>query len=607
MLKINKINFETKNIEYLDAYGRFKKYRPYQVGNRAHFDALPINYWTLSLFVNANAVGITDPDFQKVYTKLKEQYNLMSSLKPHSLTQVDQIESLAKNIHINEFCDNTLYPYQKVDANLCAALNSFANFNCMRSGKTMTTCAALDLRRQKELLKEQQTQKVILSIVQSTSRQWKRTLATVCPSYKVFDVSQMSDRKLRWKTWHDWAEFDGFAIMISNRDKLKIDIGFSPSVKNPIIDKKLIMGLHYGVITDEFHFCKGTETAQSKAHFFLAKHADFVWGLTGTKMSNNGSDLYGILKYLKPRVYTSKGIFQHRFLIEDKQYFNGRTFSQWKRMNPDTQPELSGILYMLSVERQESEVLHWVPKIQTPEPTLLQMTPKQEKMYTTMLHDMEMEINDEFISMPNAVSLRSKLLQIGSAPQSVDTKMVDLGNKEKWLVQWFQDNLPNGAVPVIFGRFTNKVLRPMVDRLNNLKHPTEKRNLHVGMIDGQTDDKSLIAEEFQNGKYDALVCNIKSGGTGLTLDRGDTAIFLEREDNLADNIQAEKRIMHTRKDDLRIKQIINILSVTPSVVSIDLVQWGQQHQKMNWVQEMYPDNMSRHLIEFEKRFGVKTV
>jgi hypothetical protein len=44
MLKINKINFETKNIEYLDAYGRFKKYRPYQVGNRAHFDALPINY-----------------------------------------------------------------------------------------------------------------------------------------------------------------------------------------------------------------------------------------------------------------------------------------------------------------------------------------------------------------------------------------------------------------------------------------------------------------------------------------------------------------------------------------------------------------------------------
>lgn len=95
----------------------------------------------------------------------------MSSLKPHSLTQVDQIESLAKDIHINEFCDNTLYPYQKVDANLCAALNSFANFNCMRSGKTMTTCAALDLRRQKELLKEQQTQKVILSIVQSTSRQ----------------------------------------------------------------------------------------------------------------------------------------------------------------------------------------------------------------------------------------------------------------------------------------------------------------------------------------------------------------------------------------------------------------------------------------------------
>src|SRR5690606_4943973 len=62
------------------------------------------------------------------------------------------------------------------------------------------------------------------------------------------------------------------------------------------------------------------------------------------------------------------------------------------------------------------------------------------------------------------------------------------------------------------------------------------------------ENRAKTVKSFQAGKTKVILANIKAAGTGLTLDKGETVIFLDKEFNPADNEQAEDRIVPTSKE-----------------------------------------------------------
>lgn len=73
---------------------------------------------------------------------------------------------------------------------------------------------------------------------------------------------------------------------------------------------------------------------------------------------------------------------------------------------------------------------------------------------------------------------------------------------------------------------------------------------------GGTKDRGDIVERFQAGKLKGLACTIQAAGTGLTLHKSDTAIFLSRMFNPMQNIQAEDRLHRIGQ-----KATVNVVSL----------------------------------------------
>jgi SNF2 family DNA or RNA helicase len=110
------------------------------------------------------------------------------------------------------------------------------------------------------------------------------------------------------------------------------------------------------------------------------------------------------------------------------------------------------------------------------------------------------------------------------------------GSKTNALLEWAENNTDPFVVMTTFSSYFELV-----------KPELEKLGKKVEVIDGSVtkSNRQRIVEDFQSGKVDILLANIIAAGTGLTLDRSDTIIFLDKSFNPADNEQAQDRIVPT--------------------------------------------------------------
>jgi SNF2 family DNA or RNA helicase len=95
-----------------------------------------------------------------------------------------------------------------------------------------------------------------------------------------------------------------------------------------------------------------------------------------------------------------------------------------------------------------------------------------------------------------------------------------------------------------------------------VKPELKKLGKKVEVIDGSVSkaNRQRIVDEFQKGTIDILLANIIATGTGLTLDRADTIIFLDKSFSPADNEQAQDRIVPTTKERLHPINIISFVA-----------------------------------------------
>lgn len=432
-----------------------------------------------------------------------------------------------------------LRPYQKTDINFISFLPHAAIFNEQRTGKTPTTL---------KLIEAEGHEKIMVICPASLVLNWKKEVET----WTDYSASAVSGTKSkRQKIYEQWSE--GFLIVSKDTAKADADLleKFTPGA---------------AVIVDEAHFLRNYKTAQSKAIYKLSRKASKRLALTGTPAVNKGDDLFGILHFLYPEKFPSYWQFVERYFKVWETPWGTKEVSSYKRKE-----ELQEILDLISVQRKRSEVMEWVPAKQY-QRIEVEMDAKQTKAYTDMLNTFLVEEEGEVkADAPSVLAQLTRLRQICLSPSLLEINAPSA--KESFILEWLEDN-PNEQV-IIFSNFSS-----YLKKLHNL---LDDKNLKPGMIIGETSkvERQALVEDFQDGSRRILLANIEAAGTGLTLDKAGTVIFLDRAYTPAANAQAEDRIVPTTqssnlnaliidvvcKDSID-EKILDILSKKQSVIEV---------------------------------------
>lgn len=305
------------------------------------------------------------------------------------------------------------------------------------------------------------------------------------------------------------------------------------------------------LVVDECHRLRNYNTAQSKAVFKLGKHAKHRFALTGTITVKHPADCFGTLKFLYPNKYTSFWGWAGRYFREDKNYHSGNP--EVGAPIPERQAELQQTVGLISTARKRSEVMPWLPK-KAYKVINAHMPIKQRKYYDDMRDTFIAESDDSTVVLDaeNIMTQMIRLRQLSIDPRLVGFK--EKGCKTTLLEQILKDQEEKSPV-IVMSMFTSY--------LELLKEDLTKAGYTVDMITGKmtAKKKQEAANKFQAGEVDVLLCNIISAGTGWTLDRGDTVIFIDNAWNPSDQQQAEDRVTPTTEDVEHGHNIIHISTI----------------------------------------------
>lgn len=442
---------------------------------------------------------------------LRELYKLGFDVKDYGIQKLKEREALLKQKEVEAIgVDDRLRPYQKQDVNFLMQQPFLANFSSMRTGKTPILCQVTQLRNVKTIV--------------------------VCPSSMV----------LTWQEEiHRWTKLK--AVAITKLTPIKRKAVYSNEFDVLVLSKEtarrdidaLVKLEAEMLIIDEAHFLRNYQSIQSKAMYRLGSTMKYRYALTGTPASNRPDDVFGILKFLQPEKYPSYWQFVERYFKVSDGFF-GKQIGSFK--SESRKKELHEIIVEISVQRKLKEVMQWIPDTQY-QTIQLEMDKKQAKAYEEMFQFFAVDGTD--LSAPSVLAQLTRLRQLTVAPSMLEIDAPSV--KEEFILEWLDDH-PEESV-IIFSNFSSY--------LKELK----KKIPQAAMIIGETPQRVRQSnmKYFQEGKTKVILANIQAAGTGLTLDRAGTVIFLDRAYNPTDNEQAEARIVATTEESNQKALVIDLV------------------------------------------------
>jgi SNF2 family DNA or RNA helicase len=413
-----------------------------------------------------------------------------------------------KNIASHVEPHDNLRKYQAEDSFYLKHVEKAGVFNEQRTGKTPTII---------QTIKSLSPKKVLIVTPASLVYNWQREFEKWFPETQTHVVK---DNKAT--TYYG-------GIVIISKDRLKSSMHWQSQQYDM-------------AIVDEAHFLRNYKTAQSKAVFKI--QADRKYALTGTPTVKHPADIFGILHFLYPIKFPSYWQFAERYFEVNENYMGHNEVGKPKKNRIE---ELQQMIGIISVQRKRKEVMNWLPDKERTT-FYCQMDKKQKKAYDDMLKYFMVEHTD--VDASSVLTQLIRLRQICTEPNLLGIGVE--GAKTKSLIDYLKES-PNEPF-VIMSMFTSY--------LKLLQIKLEKEGFKVGMIHGEMTNKqkSQSAQNFQNGQVDILLCNIISAGTGFTLDRAETIIFMDKAWNPAENEQAEDRITPTTKEKVHKHHIISFVA-----------------------------------------------
>ena len=408
-----------------------------------------------------------------------------------------------------------LREYQKEDVAKMLQMDCIGNFSEQRTGKTPTTCASLAQRGIKHVL-------------------------IVCPA------SLMYVWKDAWETWTD----DNAYVMKSTGDSLVIPYDTALIVNfeklrgtksNDAVAERILHWKPEAVVVDEAHRMKDRKSLTAlRLNYF--KKVPIRIALTGTPATNRPWDVWSILNWLFPDEYKSYWQFVNEYFEEEVIWVAGTPHRQPARFKRGMEQILQKKLDAKCVQHKRKDVMNWLPAEEEPTRVMLPPNPEQLKAIDNLINYFEYKDIVTQTVLDNLIRVR----QICAAPEILGLKAKS--PKIEWLQQYLKD-YPEKQV-LVFSN-SKKFLRLISDKL------TEAHDMICGDISPKM--RQMIVQDFQNGKFNVLLCQTQACKEGLTLDAADVSIFLDVYPPSADYLQAKDRMIATSPERVKPKELIHVM------------------------------------------------
>lgn len=294
------------------------------------------------------------------------------------------------------------------------------------------------------------------------------------------------------------------------------------------------------VIADEAHRAKDAHSKQTRAMWAVMRDAEFRFLMTGTPVVSNVGDLWALLHAIEPRAFPAKTRYLDRWARVELGFFGG---SEILGLRPDTAAEFYKITDPLIRRIPKAAALPQLPPKLPVTYRYTEMTPQQARLYRQMELDMISTVENayaagEMLSAPNAISQLTRLLQFASASARLDedghVHLALPSAKVEDLVELLDEM---GDEPLVVAAVSRQLIELAAARLDRAK-------VTYGLITGavSTEDRQAYITAFQAGKLRVMLLTIDAGGTGITLTRASTIVFLQRHWAKHLNDQCEDRL-----------------------------------------------------------------
>ena len=297
-----------------------------------------------------------------------------------------------------------------------------------------------------------------------------------------------------------------------------------------------LMGIHFGVcIADEAHRMKNRKALQTLA--IKGLNTEHRFALTGTPIMNRPDELWSLLHWMEPKVFTSYWRFFEDFVDYQDGYFGKEI------LGSKNEKELGKVLAPRMIRRLKSEVFTDLPpKIY--KTIYVDLLPEQQRAYDEMVNYFVTQLeNGEIVSATAVIAqvIRLKQICVSLALLSED---VPHSKKIDALMEMVEG--AGNQKMVVFSQFS-KATDIVHDKLVKEKIPhaylTGSRSF---VYDGEKAHKKSRGDVIKWFQKDAaiklFVGTTQAGGVGITLTAAQTVVFLDKMWTPADQAQAEDRL-----------------------------------------------------------------
>jgi len=270
--------------------------------------------------------------------------------------------------------------------------------------------------------------------------------------------------------------------------------------------------------------------------------------LTGTPVVNHHTDIFGILKFLQPEIYSSYWKFAEEYFFvrkfefkKGKKKFLIRQVKSFK--NEQKKQALQKEVSQFSVNRRQKDVLPWLPLV---------IYQKEYLLMEEQQHDVYSQWKEKWKSEYQPLEILAKLKTLTLYPPALGFEQSP-GVKINYLISFLQERKEQSII--IFSTRSETFLEPLSKILKSQKIAT-------GLIVGKTSyqEKEKYIQQFQKEELSILLCNLQTAGAGLNLSRAETIIFADRSYSPADNDQAEARFLPTTGEEIpRVRLVIDLI------------------------------------------------
>ncbi len=317
------------------------------------------------------------------------------------------------------------------------------------------------------------------------------------------------------------------------------------------------------VIVDEAHRIKDPKSKQTRACWAVMHQSSVVqrWALTGTPIAKHPGDLWSIMHGISPSEFSSRTKFIDRYCMTSWNQHGGLNIIG---VNPEHRAEFDRFIEPRFRRTPKVLVLKQLPpKIRVRR--FVQMSPKQRKAYNELNQQMLTWLGEEgnVLTVASNLARRVRLMQLASSYADVTyedendwrTSTVTLKDPSPKVDELLVILEELGDKSVVVAAEQRKLIELAAARL-------DKEHIPYVLITGAISqwERTRNLERFQNGDVRVLMFTIKAGGTGLTMTRADTIVFLQRSDSMVDNMQAEDRVHRIGSEIHSSVEVIDIIT-----------------------------------------------